>query len=251
MSKRKHPEELTEGVVLGRKRPNKTVLREIERQAVLFVFAHGAGAGSMHPWMQRWQRALSQIGDVFTFDYDYIKRGSKAPDAAPKLIKRHCAAIREGQTAFPHSAAHTFLIGKSMGSRIGLHAAIELHQADNPICGCITLGYPLKAPNGQIRREVLDQFPSTLPLLMIQGERDSFSPNGLLQEVTKDLQCLVEVHSIPAGDHSLACTKSYLKQSGKTQEQVEAAILKEMIYPFVLKQLEKNVNHDNANDKHR
>src|SRR5439155_16004432 len=46
----------------------------------LILFAPGAGAPSSHPWMQNWKRRLSEIGEVETFDYDYMRAGHKWPD---------------------------------------------------------------------------------------------------------------------------------------------------------------------------
>ena len=45
----------------------------------LILFAPGAGAPSSHPWMQNWKRRLSEIGEVETFDYDYMRAGRNGP----------------------------------------------------------------------------------------------------------------------------------------------------------------------------
>ena len=51
-----------------------------ERMKRLILFAPGAGAPSAHSWMQSWKRRLSNIGEVETFDYDYMREGRKRPD---------------------------------------------------------------------------------------------------------------------------------------------------------------------------
>jgi predicted alpha/beta-hydrolase family hydrolase len=86
-----------------------------------FLFAPGAGAPSSHPWMQCWKERLSQIGDAKTFDYDYMREGRKRPDHLPQLIAAHRAALAE---VHPKTAGPIFLIGKSMGGRIGCHVAL-------------------------------------------------------------------------------------------------------------------------------
>ena len=83
----------------------------------LILFAPGAGAPSSHPWMQDWKRRLSEIGEVETFDYDYMRAGRKRPDPLPQLIAAHRAALEEAREK--HQPDSTFLIGKSMGGRIG------------------------------------------------------------------------------------------------------------------------------------
>ena len=39
--------------------------------------------------MQNWKERLSEIGDVETFDYDYMREGRRRPDPLPKLIAAH------------------------------------------------------------------------------------------------------------------------------------------------------------------
>ena len=62
----------------------------------LILFAPGAGAPSSHPWMQNWKQRLSEIGDVETFDYDYMREGRKRPDPLPQLIAAHRKALEAG-----------------------------------------------------------------------------------------------------------------------------------------------------------
>src|SRR6266404_6658650 len=87
-----------------------------------FLFAPGAGAPASHPWMQRWKESLAQIGEVETFDYDYMREGRKRPDRLPQLISAHRTALAAARTK---TSGPIFLIGKSMGGRIGCHVALE------------------------------------------------------------------------------------------------------------------------------
>src|SRR5213076_2008201 len=87
-----------------------------------FLFAPGAGAPSTHPWMQKWKRYLESIGEVVLFDYDYMREGRKRPDPPPQLIAAHRSALAEAREK---SSAPIFLIGKSMGGRIGCHVALK------------------------------------------------------------------------------------------------------------------------------
>src|SRR5437899_10096847 len=99
---------------------------------IFFLFAPGAGAPSTHPWMQKWKQLLNTIGDVTLFDYDYMREGRKRPDPLPQLIAAHRQALTEvGQRA----SGQVFLIGKSMGGRIGCHLALE-----EKVAGLICLG---------------------------------------------------------------------------------------------------------------
>ena len=52
-----------------------------------------------------------------TFDYDYMREGRKRPDPLPQLIAAHRTALEAAREK--HQPDSTFLIGKSMGGRIG------------------------------------------------------------------------------------------------------------------------------------
>lgn len=43
----------------------------------LFLFAHGAGAPSSHPWMRAWTERLGTSGRVVPFDYPYMRAGRR------------------------------------------------------------------------------------------------------------------------------------------------------------------------------
>src|SRR5215210_8920659 len=88
----------------------------------LLLFAPGAGAPSTHPWMRRWSDLLAGLGEVRSFDYDYMREGSRRPDPLPKLIAAHRAALRQARET---QDGPVVLIGKSMGSRIGCHVSLE------------------------------------------------------------------------------------------------------------------------------
>ena len=88
--------------------------------------------------MQNWKRHLSEIGEVETFDYDYMRAERKRPDALPQLIAAHRAALEAAREKYQPDSI--FLIGKSMGGRIGCHVSLE-EKVDGLVC----LGYPLCA----------------------------------------------------------------------------------------------------------
>src|SRR6516225_11556472 len=90
--------------------------------APVFVFAHGAGATSSHPWMQRWTERLGSIGTVSVFDYPYMLEGKKRPDPLPKLIAAHREALVRARQEHRGPAV---LIGKSLGARVGCHLALK------------------------------------------------------------------------------------------------------------------------------
>ena len=180
----------------------------------LILFAPGAGAPSSHPWMQNWKQRLSEIGEVQTFDYDYMRKGRKRPDPLPQLIAAHRQALQAAREK--HQSDSTFLIGKSMGGRIGCHVSLE-EKVDGLVC----LGYPLCAMGDRtkLRDEVLRGL--TTPIVFVQGTRDSLCPPDLLESVRAEMNAPNLLHVVEGGDHSLRVPKRQLQARNETQEDID------------------------------
>jgi predicted alpha/beta-hydrolase family hydrolase len=188
----------------------------------LILFAPGAGAPSSHPWMQNWEERLSEIGEVETFDYDYMREGRKRPDPLPRLIAAHREALRRARERY--RAESSILIGKSMGGRVGCHVSLE-ENVDGLIC----LGYPLCAMGNRskLRDEVLRAL--TTPILFVQGTRDSLCPLDLLKHVRTEMKAPNFLFIVEGGDHSLRVPKRELEKTGQTQSDVDQGILKAIV----------------------
>ena len=188
----------------------------------LFLFAPGAGAPSFHPWMQGWTSRLTTIGDVVLLDYPYMQEGRKRPDPLPVLVAAHRQALATARRDTP-----VFLIGKSMGGRIGCHVALE-----EEVSGVICLGYPLCGAGNRsnLRDKVLRALRT--PILFVQGTRDSLCPLDLLEQVRKEMTTPTFLHVEEGGDHSLQVSKRQLAAANETQEEVDRRIL-EAIAKFV------------------
>src|SRR6267142_4202712 len=181
----------------------------------LILFAPGAGAPSSHPWMQNWKRRLSEIGDVETLDYTYMRAGRKRPDPLPKLIAAHREALSDARKR--HPAESTILIGKSMGGRVGCHLSLE-----EKVNGLICLGYPLCAMGDRtkLRDQVLRDL--RMPVLFAQGTRDPLCPLDLLESIRPQMTAPNFLHRVEGGDHSLLVRKKDL--GSETQDDVDQRI---------------------------
>jgi uncharacterized protein len=182
-----------------------------------FLFAPGAGAPSTHPWMQKWKERLETIGEVTLFDYDYMREGRRRPDPPPQLIAVHRRALMQIREK---TSGQIFLVGKSMGGRIGCHLSLE-----EEVAGVICLGYPLCAmgDRAKLRNKVLRELQT--PILFVQGTRDPLCPLDLLNEVRKQMTAPNSLHLVEGGDHSLRLTKRELQAAGETQDNVDQRIL--------------------------
>jgi predicted alpha/beta-hydrolase family hydrolase len=182
----------------------------------LFVFAHGAGASSASKWMQAWTKRLETLGRVVTFDYPYMQNKRRSPDPLPKLIAAHRDALQRARVS--HQGP-VFLIGKSMGSRVGCHVALE-----EPVNGLICFGYPLRGQSGAVRSEVLENLRA--PILFVQGTRDPLCPLDLLATTRGAMKARNELYVVDTGNHSLEATRTHLKSSGLSQDDVDQNILR-------------------------
>ena len=168
--------------------------------------------------MQAWAALLGTLGPVVTFDYPYMQGKRRAPNPQPVLVKAHLAAIDQAQALHPDH--ELILIGKSMGSRMGCHVALERHVAK-----VVCLGYPLLAPgnSGKVRDQVLLELET--PILFVQGSRDPLCPLDFLATVRKKMKARNKLFVVDAGDHSLQVTKTQLKLVGETQPAVDQRVL--------------------------
>jgi uncharacterized protein len=186
------------------------------RASRLVLLAPGAGAPSTSPWMERWAARLAALGDVVRFDYPYAKAGRRSPDRLPALVAAHRAALAEARAAAP--GAPVVLAGKSMGSRVGCHVALE-----EPVAALVCLGYPLRSPGGAVRRDVLGLLRT--PILFVQGTRDPLCPLELLSDVRGEMGAPSALHVVEGGDHSLTVGVRTLAARGETQDDVDARVL--------------------------
>jgi predicted alpha/beta-hydrolase family hydrolase len=168
--------------------------------------------------MQNWKQRFSEIGEVETFDYDYMRAGRKRPDRLPQLVAAHRKALEAAREK--HQPASIFLMGKSMGGRIGCHVSLE-EKVDGLVC----LGYPLCAMGDRtkLRDEVLRAL--TTPILFVQGTRDALCPLDLLERARGEMTAPNFLHVVEDGDHSLRVAKRRLQAMGETQEEVDQRAL--------------------------
>jgi predicted alpha/beta-hydrolase family hydrolase len=167
--------------------------------------------------MQNWKKYLENIGDVVLFDFDYMREGRRRPDPLPGLLSAHRQALAQLRESAP---GKVFLIGKSMGGRIGCHVALEA-KVDGLVC----LGYPLcgGGDRTKLRDKVLHELKT--PILFVQGTRDPLCPLDLLEQVRAQMKASNDLCIVEGGDHSLTVPKKQLKASGETQESTNQRIL--------------------------
>ena len=181
----------------------------------LLLFAPGAGAPSGSPWMTSWTERLKVIGQVVRFDYPYAIAGKRSPDRLPVLIAAHRAALADARAQAPDSV---ILVGKSMGSRIGCHVALE-----EPVTAIVCLGYPLRSARGDLRSDVL--LALRTPVLFVQGSRAPLCPLEALGAVRQRMVAPTVLHVVEGSDHSLRLGARALRERQLTQEAIDDGIM--------------------------
>ena len=181
----------------------------------LLLFAPGAGAPSSSPWMSAWAERLGTVGEVVRLDYPYALAGRRSPDRLPVLVEAHRAALAAARAG---RSGPVVLAGKSMGSRVGCHVALEA-RVDALVC----LGYPLRGVRGELRSEVL--LALRTPILFVEGSRDALCPLDALEEVRRRMRAPSALHVVEGGNHSLEVGVRALRAAGETQADVDARAL--------------------------
>jgi predicted alpha/beta-hydrolase family hydrolase len=178
--------------------------------------------------MRHWCELLETVGHVQMLDYPYLLAGQKRPDPLPRLVAAHRAAL---ETVRESHTGPVFLIGKSMGGRIGCHVALET-KVDGVIC----LSYPLCAGGDctKLRDRVLRELRT--PILFVQGTRDALCPLEVLASIRAEMSAPHDLYVVEGGDHSLLVTKTQLKHSGETQADCDQRTVT-AIRDFVLRRI--------------
>lgn len=177
-----------------------------KKAMALLIFAHGAGAGMTHPFMELLsdELAMRDIGSV-RFNFLYMEKGSKRPDPAPIAEKTVTAIINYAHALYP--LLPIYAGGKSFGGRMTSQRLAK--ECPDYVNGLIFFGFPLH-PIGQpsiARAQHLKGI--TKPMLFLQGTKDKLADIALLEGVLKDLPLAV-LKKWEGADHSFKSGKQNL-----------------------------------------
>ncbi len=183
-----------------------------------FVFAHGAGAGMTHPFMETVAFGLGERGiATLRYQFPYMEKGSKRPDPPAVAQAAVRAAVAEAGRRCP--GLPLIAGGKSFGGRMTSQA-----QAIAPLGGVDGLaffGFPLHPagkPSSDRAKHLADVH---VPMLFLQGTRDSLAELKLLEPVVKKLGPTATLHRVEAADHSFHVPA----RSGRNDSEVMNEIL--------------------------
>lgn len=183
------------------------------------ILAHGAGAGMDSGFLNDIAGLLADRGIAVTrFEFPYMmarrqdgKR--RPPDRMPVLL--HCWRTVIADVAQAHPGDRLAIGGKSMGGRAATLLAAE-PDCPKEAAAVVTLGYPFHPP-GKPEKLRVDHFPAIdVPVLMLQGTRDSFGTHAEVEQYR--LPDRATLHWIDDGDHDLKPRK----KSGHSHDEAKA-----------------------------
>ena len=182
------------------------------RASRLLVFAHGAGAGMRHAFMESAASVLGTRGiATLRYQFPYMQNGSRRPDPPAVLHATVRAAVRAAATAAPDLPL--LAGGKSMGGRMTSQAA-----ADEPlegVRGIVFFGFPLHAAGSPSSERGAHLSRVTVPMLFLQGTRDKLAELDLLRPLLAKIP-RATLKVFEGADHSFHLPKS----AGRTDDEV-------------------------------
>jgi predicted alpha/beta-hydrolase family hydrolase len=183
-----------------------------------FVFAHGAGAGMTHSFMETFATGLGERGvATLRYQFPYMETGSKRPDRPAIAHAAVRAAVAEAARRCPGLALVAG--GKSFGGRMTSQA-----QAIAPLAGVRGLafvGFPLHLADKPSDQRATHLSDIHIPMLFLQGTRDKLAELRLLEPLVERLGPTATLHPVREADHSF----HVLVRSGRNDREVMDEIL--------------------------
>lgn len=194
------------------------ILQVPPRASACYVVAHGAGAGMTHPFMAAIADGLGERRiATLRYQFPYMEQGSRRPDKpalAHATVRAAVAAATRLLPSLPLIAG-----GKSFGGRMTSQA-----QADAPmpgVRGLVFLGFPLHPTRKPSDDRARHLFQVHIPMLFLQGTRDTLADLQLLRPLVKRLGERATLQLTEGADHSFHVPS----RLGRTDEQVLAEVL--------------------------
>jgi predicted alpha/beta-hydrolase family hydrolase len=181
------------------------------------VLAHGAGAGMTHRSMAAIAEGLAARGvATLRYQFPYMERGSKRPDAPPVAHAAVRAAVEEAarRTGLP-----LFAGGKSFGGRMTSQAQAAAALAG--VRGLVFFAFPLHPAGKPADSRAAHLADVRIPMLFLQGTRDALAELDLLQPVVARLGTRASLTLADGADHAFHVPA----KSGRRDAEVLAEML--------------------------
>jgi predicted alpha/beta-hydrolase family hydrolase len=146
------------------------------------------------------------------YQFPYMQQRRRVPDTPSVLTATVAAAVQAATEAAPHLPL--IAGGKSMGGRMTSQAAAQ--GLLKTVKGLVFFGFPLHPPKQPGTKRAGHLAKVRMPMLFLQGTRDTLADLTLLRPVCAELGSRATLHVIETADHSFHVPKS----SGRTDTEV-------------------------------
>lgn len=177
-----------------------------DRPLYNLTLAHGAGAGMDHYIMEGLAASLAEAGvAVLRFNFPFSEQKKRRPDSPAVAQLTIAAAIAKAHTLNPRLPL--IAAGKSFGGRM-TSQYLAAHP-DIRVDGIIFFGFPLH-PAGKPSTDRADHLRGLrVPMLFLQGSRDTLATWELIQSVCGSLP-LASLVRLEGADHSFKAGKNLM-----------------------------------------
>src|SRR5262245_12124750 len=184
------------------------------------VLAHGAGTDRRHASIVAIQDGLAAAGwPAVVFNFLYRERGKRVPDPRP-VLERCWIAVLDAVRREPRLAPPWVVIGgRSMGGRIASHVAADGTDVAD-VRGLLFLAFPLHPAGRPGTERAAHLARIALPMLFVQGSRDTLAEPALLSTVLRDLPRATP-HAFGGADHGFRVPR----RSGRDDASVRAEVV--------------------------
>ena len=205
-------------IEVGKSTAVSALLVRPERARACFVFAHGAGAGMTHHFMEAAAAGLAGRGiATLRYQFPYMEKASRRPDPPAVAQATVRAAVAEAARACP--GLPLIAGGKSFGARMTSQAQAKTPLPD--VRGLAFFGFPLH-PAGKPSADRADHLADVhVPMLFLQGTKDKLAEPDPLTPVIARLGASATLHLVEGADHSFHVPA----RSGRTDAQVRGDLL--------------------------
>ena len=160
----------------------------------LYVLAHGAGVGMMHPSMVGYAQGLAERGiATLRFNFPFMENGGPSGPTRRGSPMSRCAR-RSGAADEMASDLPLFAGGRSYGGRMTSQAQ-SIAPLPN-VRGLAFLGFPLHPPGKPTAERAEHLEKVEIPMLFVSGSRDALAELELLKPLVKGLGKRATLHLI-------------------------------------------------------
>jgi uncharacterized protein len=184
------------------------------------ILGPGAGGNRRTPLLVHLADALAASGRrAVLYNFLYTEAGRRIPDR-PDLLEAATRAVGEF-TRGELGARRVVHGGKSMGGRIASQAVAKGAPTD----GLVFLGYPLHPPGKPDQLRDKHFADVAVPMLFVQGTRDAFARNDLLDALLASLGSRARLFRVEGGDHSFKVPRAAGRPAAAVEADIAAALL--------------------------